>query len=81
MAIEDAVIQAVAKKFEKDESEVTRETALKELGGDDLDHVLAEAALRDEMMLCARLSGWKPARTEKISSGFYTSQAMELVMS
>jgi magnesium-protoporphyrin O-methyltransferase len=42
---------------------------------------VSEAALRDEMMLCARLSGWKPARTEKISSGFYTSQAMELVMS
>jgi magnesium-protoporphyrin O-methyltransferase len=40
---------------------------------------VSEAALRDEMVLCARLTGWQPGRTEKISSGFYTSQAMELV--
>ncbi|MFN5447678.1 MAG: magnesium protoporphyrin IX methyltransferase, partial [bacterium] len=40
---------------------------------------VSEAALRDEMVICARLTGWQPGRTEKISSGFYTSQAMELV--
>ncbi len=42
---------------------------------------VSEAALRDEMVICARLTGWQPSRTEKISSGFYTSQAMELVTS
>lgn len=40
---------------------------------------VSEASLRDEMVICARLTGWQPGRTEKISSGFYTSQAMELV--
>ena len=48
MAIEDAVIQAVAKKFEKDESEVTRETALKELGGDDLDRMELIQAMEEQ---------------------------------
>ena len=39
---------------------------------------VAEAALRTEMQREPGLQGWDADRTEKISSGFYTSQAMEL---
>ncbi len=39
---------------------------------------VAEATLRTELARSADLTGWTAARTEKISSGFYTSQAMEL---
>lgn len=42
---------------------------------------VAEAALRTELARCQGLQHWAPARTEKISSGFYTSQAMELCKS
>lgn len=36
-------------------------------------------AERDLRRRLTRLAGWKVGRTERISSGFYTSQAMELV--
>jgi magnesium-protoporphyrin O-methyltransferase len=36
----------------------------------------AESELRERL---ARLSGWSIGRTQRISSGFYTSQALELV--
>ncbi len=39
---------------------------------------IAEATLRNEIGHCAALNAWQIGRTEKISSGFYTSQAMEL---
>jgi len=39
---------------------------------------LAEATLRSDFHLKDALAGWCAARTEKISSGFYTSQGMEL---
>ena len=39
---------------------------------------IAETTLRSELNGIASLEGWRAARTEKISSGFYTSQAMEL---
>ncbi len=39
---------------------------------------VAEATLRSAMEQSDALVGWRAARTEKISSGFYTSQAMEL---
>lgn len=39
---------------------------------------VTETTLRSELNSSAALSGWRAARTEKISSGFYTSQAMEL---
>lgn len=39
---------------------------------------VAEMALRSEIEAHASLAGWQVGRTEKISSGFYTSQAMEL---
>lgn len=39
---------------------------------------VAETALRKEIEGHAMLAGWQVGRTEKISSGFYTSQAMEL---
>ena len=39
---------------------------------------LAEATLRREFDRNNVLAGWCAARTEKISSGFYTSQGMEL---
>jgi len=42
---------------------------------------VSEQALRGELGRCASLQGWAPGRTEKISSGFYTSQAMELCRS
>lgn len=39
---------------------------------------VAESALRKTIGEHAGLAGWQVGRTEKISSGFYTSQAMEL---
>ncbi len=39
---------------------------------------VSEGALRGAIGAEARLAGWQPARTEKIASGFYTSQAMEI---
>lgn len=38
----------------------------------------AETGLRAKVAASHALKGWTPARTRKISSGFYTSQAMEL---
>ena len=38
----------------------------------------AEARLRRSIREAPALNGWTAARTKKISSGFYTSQAMEL---
>jgi hypothetical protein len=37
--------------------------------------------LRGELARAADLQSWAVARTEKVSSGFYTSQAMELCRS
>jgi magnesium-protoporphyrin O-methyltransferase len=37
---------------------------------------VAEAELRQRL---ASISGWQIGRTKRVSSGFYTSQAMELV--
>lgn len=42
---------------------------------------VAESALRGELARSTDLQGWAVSRTEKISSGFYTSQAMELCRS
>ena len=39
---------------------------------------IAETTLRRELKNIVGRTGWRTARTEKISSGFYTSQAMEL---
>jgi len=39
---------------------------------------VAENTLRAEIQRAAGLQSWSATRTEKISSGFYTSQAMEL---
>jgi magnesium-protoporphyrin O-methyltransferase len=39
---------------------------------------VAEAALRQRVAADAALEGWEMARTERIASGFYTSQAVEL---
>jgi magnesium-protoporphyrin O-methyltransferase len=39
---------------------------------------VAEAALKRLLATDDGLSLWKPARTERVASGFYTSQAMEL---
>ncbi|MBM3364572.1 MAG: magnesium protoporphyrin IX methyltransferase [Betaproteobacteria bacterium] len=39
---------------------------------------VSEVALRDAIADHAHLAPWRVGRTEKISSGFYTSQAMEL---
>lgn len=38
----------------------------------------AETGLRAKIAGAAALKDWAPARTKKVSSGFYTSQAMEL---
>lgn len=38
-----------------------------------------EAALREACRQHPSLAGWQPAHTERVSSGFYTSQALELV--
>ncbi|MFM8467355.1 MAG: magnesium protoporphyrin IX methyltransferase [Oxalobacteraceae bacterium] len=42
---------------------------------------VAESTLRGELARAADLQSWAVARTEKVSSGFYTSQAMELCRS
>ena len=39
---------------------------------------IAEATLRNDVAQHVPLKAWTIGRTEKISSGFYTSQAMEL---
>ena len=39
---------------------------------------VAEAALRGAIAASAGLQGWGPARTQRVASGFYTSQAMEI---
>ena len=41
---------------------------------------VSEASLRDAIAIAPKLGGWQPGQTEKISSGFYTSQAMQLVI-
>ena len=40
---------------------------------------VAEKKLRRLLGTEPQLQGWKTARTERVSSGFYTSQALELV--
>ena len=40
---------------------------------------VAETALRRRIAECAALSAWRVGRTTRIASGFYTSQAMELI--
>jgi magnesium-protoporphyrin O-methyltransferase len=40
---------------------------------------VAEAALRRAMAEAPGLADWSAARTERVASGFYTSQAMEIV--
>ncbi len=40
---------------------------------------VAEAQLRRELADAPELAGWSLGRTERVSSGFYTSQALELV--
>jgi len=40
---------------------------------------LSERALRHRLALEPALAGWRVGRTQRIASGFYTSQAMELV--
>ncbi len=42
---------------------------------------IAEGSLRSLIASATTLTGWKIDRTEKISSGFYTSQAMEICKS
>jgi magnesium-protoporphyrin O-methyltransferase len=42
---------------------------------------VAEAALLAQIHAAAGLMQWTPGRTQRISSGFYTSQAMELTKS
>jgi magnesium-protoporphyrin O-methyltransferase len=39
---------------------------------------LAEAALRRQIAAQPELAGWQARRTERVSRGFYISQAMEL---
>jgi magnesium-protoporphyrin O-methyltransferase len=39
---------------------------------------VAEGVLRDAIRGAPGLAGWAPARTLRVASGFYTSQAMEL---
>lgn len=39
---------------------------------------VAEADLRRRIGSSAALAGWKPGRTERVASGFYTSQAFEV---
>jgi magnesium-protoporphyrin O-methyltransferase len=39
---------------------------------------VAEATLRDALRGAPGLAGWHAARTSRVASGFYTSQAMEL---
>lgn len=40
---------------------------------------VAEKSLRRQLAAEPQLNGWTPGRTQRISSGFYTSQALELV--
>ena len=40
---------------------------------------IAERRLRTALAADPALAGWQPGRTERVSSGFYTSQAFELV--
>lgn len=40
---------------------------------------VAEARLRSLLAAAPGLAGWQPARTARVSSGFYTSQALEVV--
>ena len=40
---------------------------------------VAESKLRDRITHSCSLTGWRPGRSTRIASGFYTSQAMELV--
>jgi magnesium-protoporphyrin O-methyltransferase len=40
---------------------------------------VAEAALRDGIAHASTLADWRVGRTERVATGFYTSQAMELV--
>jgi len=40
---------------------------------------VAEAQLRRQLAEAPELAGWSLGRTERVSSGFYTSQALELV--
>ena len=40
---------------------------------------VGEAALRRKLAQESRLAGWRPARTERVASGFYISQALEVL--
>jgi len=40
---------------------------------------VAEATLRSRLAACSSLSPWQAGRSERVASGFYTSQALELV--
>ena len=40
---------------------------------------IRERALRRLLRAEVELEGWLPARTERIDSGFYMSQALELI--
>ncbi len=40
---------------------------------------VAEKSLHRQLAAAPRLQAWTPARTQRISSGFYTSQALEMV--
>jgi magnesium-protoporphyrin O-methyltransferase len=40
---------------------------------------VSEARVRALLAADPRLAAWRPARTARVSSGFYGSQAMELV--
>ncbi|WP_375462205.1 magnesium protoporphyrin IX methyltransferase [uncultured Enterovirga sp.] len=40
---------------------------------------LAESELRRRLAASRLLAGWSPARTHRVKSGFYTSQALELL--
>jgi magnesium-protoporphyrin O-methyltransferase len=42
---------------------------------------MSESALRSMVSADAALSAWQAARTQRVASGFYTSQALELVRS
>jgi magnesium-protoporphyrin O-methyltransferase len=40
---------------------------------------MSEIALRDHVQDAPGLGGWSIGRTQRVSSGFYTSQALEVV--
>jgi len=40
---------------------------------------MSESRLRHQLSGATELRGWSPGRTQRISSGFYTSQALEVV--